>query len=48
MLPFSVILAKAEEMKMINSDQLKDLTGWLTTPWTWVMRRGAAVTGAEN
>lgn len=48
MLPFSFILAKAEEMKMINSDQLKDLTDWLTTPWTWVMRRGAAVTGAEN
>jgi len=48
MLPFSFILGKAEEMKMISAAQREDLNDWLTTPWTWVMRRGAAVTGAEN
>ena len=48
MLPFSAILEKAVELRMISQEQRADLDEWLATPWTWVMRRGAAVTGAEN
>lgn len=48
MLPFTFILTKAEELKMIDAKQREDLDEWLQTPWTWVMKRGAAVTGAEN
>lgn len=48
MLPFSFILEKAKELKMIDDKQHEDLKEWLSTPWTWVMKRGVAVTGAEN
>ena len=48
MLPFSFILDKAETLGMIDAAQHEDLKDWLATPWTWSMRRGRAVTGAEN
>ncbi|MCI5851775.1 MAG: orotate phosphoribosyltransferase [Sutterellaceae bacterium] len=48
MLPFSFILEKAESMGMINTEQHQNLTDWLSTPWTWCMQHGFAVTGAEN